>query len=190
MTPPTLPGELKDPRRTGQTWPMVIGIIGIVFGAWGVMKGIGAFVAPFIQRFFSSMAASNPGIAIAQKYQAFTIAFGAVHLVVSVALIVLCAYLIQRRRNVAPMFVLFGVINVVRVVVEAVMQGWMQHQTFQAMAQSSQPGAAMVASVTPVFLVFGVFIALVLGSAFPVFLIIWFRRKPIIAQVAAWPHRV
>ena len=59
VAPPTEPGELGlSARRT--VWPVVLGIIAVVFGSLGALGGLWGAIAPFVMEGFAGLFARMP----------------------------------------------------------------------------------------------------------------------------------
>src|SRR5688500_15852593 len=56
LHPPMMPGAVAAPRSS---WPTVLGVIAIVFGALGALQGVVGLLAPLLVGPFRSFVASN-----------------------------------------------------------------------------------------------------------------------------------
>ena len=59
LAPPTEPGELSLSARRS-VWPMVLGIIAVVFGGFATLGGLWGAVAPFVMDGFARLLAQMP----------------------------------------------------------------------------------------------------------------------------------
>ncbi len=192
MTPPVEPGEIPHPPSA---WPKVIGVITIIFGSLAILQGclgavstlfLGAFasVAPQEQEaLFQAMEDLKPWMIIGAV---LTLALGILLLVAGIGLV--------RRRAWSPTAcMVWAGIKMMFVVGNTILADMAQQAQFEAMQEMMQQDPnmpagmpAMMGSFMQVFGVFAIVVGILWGWALPVFLLIWFSRSKIKAEVAGW----
>lgn len=182
-TPPHAPTAAGASERS--TWPTVLGIVAIVFGALGFLNGTISVVATlFIDSFLSSLPTppnvDPAGLAmvdairsVARDWHGVLILTQLARAVVPVVLLVGGALLLQRKRASMSTLRIWAGLQAVALPVR-VGVGYLMLQQ----AAINLPGAVLL----PLILGF----ALIFGLAFPVLVLIWFGRARIRGEVEAW----
>jgi len=186
--PPTAPGPITELRGKA-SWPTIIGIIAIVFGAGGML---GALLGSASMIFGELL--TMPGIfgQPAMPEGGWRLLFAAL-LAVSffVALMLLFGgiYLNYRLKRGARLCKVWAVTKVILVVISTVL-GFVNAPATMREAMAAQPGGSPPFGDAFIYAMMGVGICfgLVWGWALPVFMLIWFSRKKIKAEVAEWPQ--
>ncbi len=192
MTPPVEPGEIPHPPSA---WPKVIGVITIIFGSLAILGGCSGAVSSL---FMSSLSGLVPEEQ-ATMYDAMeglkpwmiigavlALALGILQLVAGIGLV--------RRRAWSPTAcMVWAAIKMVFVVGYTILGDMARQAQFEAAQEMIQQDpnmpagmAAMMASFFQVFGVFAIVVGILWGWALPVFLLIWFSRGKIKAEVAGW----
>lgn len=188
MTPPTEIGYATEPPKQS-SWPMVIGIIAIVLGAGGVLTSCWGTVAPLLTDALAQAMPAGPSRAQLDAMKEWAVVLAAI----SAGALVLAAWLltggiglVKRTAWARRAILVWAVAKALFVAGQSVASYFIQHDTFDAMTQSdptmSQMPAGFSTAVATASLVFG----LVWGWALPVFMLIWFARGKIRAEVATW----
>ena len=192
IAPPTQPVPLA-PVVPRSKWPAVVGIIAIVIGAGGsLFNACGAVGSFFTATMFQRIKPPGMPPEVLQVRPVLV----AVMLVMSLlcgALLVPGIALLQRRRWSAAWLRIWSVAAIVLAVVASVIEARIQQENMTLMmTATSMPagtGTGAVVFQTNVFqasVIGGVVLNAVLRCAFPVFLLIWFTRRKIRDEVAAW----
>lgn len=185
--PPTVPGALSRPPST-PAWPMVIGIIAVVFAAFGMLQGVGGIVSMFVMDMFAGFVPQDErGVLDAMTSWKYTMValYGASALVT--LLLGIGGVLLMRRRPLAsPMIMWWAALKMLAALALVTFGVLMQVAQFEAMANAQPGGTPMPAS-------FGLGIGIVTGAfqllwlwALPVFMLVWFTRKGVRKTVHEW----
>jgi len=184
--PPTMAGPLPTPARTS-SWPTAVGVIAIVFGAGGLLANLWGALAPlFIGAIAEHMpAGQQASIDVAIHWQNWTVAFSLLQFVLAILLLLGGIGLLQRRPSGRRRLLWWAPLKMLAAVA-GLFVGWaMQQESLQVMQQQGGP-AALGAKMAQSFTVVGLVLALLWGCALPVFMLIWFTRPTIRAEVANW----
>jgi len=185
--PPTQPGMVGLPQRPS-AWPKVIGIIAIVFGAGGSLGGIWGAVSPLFTDAFMSMVPGEQAAGMKemmQQYKPYTIIGSLLSLGVAVLLLAAGIGLVQRRGWAPKISMLWSIVKIVFVIVNSIFGYMMAQASAAAMAQDPAM-AQMPAGFMSVASGVGVALGACWGWALPVFMLVWFTRGKIKAEVAEW----
>ncbi len=192
MTPPVEPGEI--PHRPS-AWPMVIGVIAIIFGSLAILQGcLGAVSTLFMSSLSGLMPAEQATMFDAMDDLKPWMIIGAVlTLALGILLLVAGIGLVRRRAWSPTACMVWAGIKMMFVVGNTILADMVQQAQFEAMQEVMQQDpnmpAGMPAMMGSFFQVFGVFtivLGILWGWALPVFLLIWFSRSKIKAEVARW----
>ncbi|MCH8152385.1 MAG: hypothetical protein IH830_08445 [Planctomycetes bacterium] len=192
MTPPVEPGEI--PHRPS-AWPMVIGVIAIIFGSLAILQGcFGAVSSLFMSSLSGFMPAEQATMLDAMEGLKPWMIIGAVlTLALGILLLVAGIGLVRRRAWSPTACMVWAGIKMMFVVGNTILADMAQQAQFEAMQEMMQqdpnmPAAmpAMMGSFMQVFGVFTIVLGILWGWALPVFLLIWFSRGKIKAEVAGW----
>jgi hypothetical protein len=197
MQPPAIPAEptapptvwpglrVKPPRSK---WPAVVGIIAIVIGAGGFLYNacgaVGAFVVGMV---FQRMPSTGMPPEVFQVKPGWVGVMLVMSLLCGVLLIPGIA-LLQRRRWSAAWLRIWSVAAIVLAVAGSVIEARIQGENMTRMmtATSMPAGAGPSPAFFQATAIGGAVFNAVLRCAFPVFLLIWFTRRKIRDEVAAW----
>jgi len=187
---PPMQAMPPQPSVRPPTWHTPIGVICIVFGALGALNGcFGLLITPFMGRFQEKLAetGSFPEFGYPEEWMPVGMTLSGVTLLVAGMLILVGARIVQRRRSAVSLARWWCAIKMVLVVATVVVQYFMMREQFDAMATNT-PNAPPASTYRIGFLVGSIF-GIAWGWALPLFLLIWFSREKIRAQVAEWPDR-
>ena len=196
MTPPVEPGEIPHPTSA---WPKVIGVITIVFGALGILVyGCGGLIGNVIVVALSGAAQSGGAIDpvnaaqmdVLRQYMPWTILSGLGSLALGVLLLVAGIGLLRRRSWSRKASVVWSILRMTYAIPTGVLGYIVNTAQFEAMEQAAASSSspipsgffAIMHSLGPA----GLGCGLVWGWALPVFLLSWFSRSKIKAEVAQW----
>lgn len=184
---PPLPAANKTP------WSTIIGIIAIVFGGGGILTGLMGMLAPlFNQLFIEFMPADQTAMYQTQaRYQWWGVGLSVAAMLVAVLLLVGGIGLLKRRPAAVSRLKTWAVAKIVLTLAMATFQGVMQAGMWesmqqQAQQQTQQPGAALPEVFSNLMIAMTVAFTLAWGLALPVFMLIWFGRKKVTAEVRSW----
>jgi len=204
MTPPTPPIQAGPVHvaPSPSTWPKVVGIISIILGAGGTLGGCfglaGQLFAGAMKDFMEKITPQGPGpdplaaLEAVEEYAAWTITLQLLVLAAAVLLLIAGIGLVQRRGWSVKAGVLWAIVRIPVVVANAAL-GYVTFQaTMEAMEamqdspEMQQIPAGLFSVIGSVGGVFTVALTLIWGWAYPVFILIWFSRRRIKDEVAAW----
>jgi hypothetical protein len=195
-TQPSAHGPAGAPQRNS-TWPVVLGIVALVFGVAGFLGNLWGTVATSVaEGLVSSMTGQLSGqeeevvgvvFEITRSWRVWTIGVALIGALVSAMLLVGGILLLLRRAAAAPLLKLWAVARMVMVIVGGYVGLQVQRETMAAMhelmgAEMGQIPPGLVAATTA----FGMMFGIVFGWALPVFVLVWFARQKIKDEVDGW----
>ncbi len=180
-TPPLqpLPYRPVEPVRT--VWPTVLGIIGIIFGAFGILSGLWAGVAEMVPALHQA-AASQP-TPISGTYAMIT---GLVNIALAVLLLVGGITLIGRRALAVTLLKTWAIVDIITAIGGFVFVLAGMSQMVQTMQQQNPAMAKAPPAVLEAAIIGGICIGGLFALALPIFTLIWFGRQKIKDEIAAW----
>lgn len=187
-TPPRPPVPVERPPA----WPTAIGVIAIVFGAAGMLGGVygllGTWINPMIADLIDpTQASANP---FATGYEGWGVGLSAVALVVAAWLLWGGVALLGREPAGATRLKHWAVAKIVLSLAMAGFQALIMPAVLEASQPSSPQAPHQVAAfsevLNQVIVASTVAFTVVWGAALPVFVLVWFKRKKITAEVASW----
>jgi len=177
MEPPSPQAqEPYGPPEGKPVWPVVIGVISVVFGALGIICTPIGLVMNAHSPVGADMREYFP-----DSYTSFIRADTVVGLGVSVLLLAAGICLLKRRPVTRGLHTGYAIANICRAVLTAVL---MMTMVLPAVRDAAARGEVEVALT--VGIVVGAIGGLLGGMAYPVFLLIWFGRSKIARQVRQW----
>jgi hypothetical protein len=189
------PGFVSPPMQPGipmmaapqSKWPTVIGIIAIIWAAFGLLGGVCGLGGMFMARSMPTNFPGAPGMSMGVSPMMLPGFF--IGLILKACLLALGIGLLKRRFW-APQWVrIWAVVEMLGSVIGLVLGYLAQQHQFAAMAR--QPG---MQQMPPAFFegmaVFSVGCGLLVAWALPVFMLIWFSRDKIKEEVATWESPV
>ncbi len=189
--PPTWRGSAAAPAPRPQ-WPIVIGVICVVFGSFGALNGVIQCLSPMVQAFFpSNFGGAGPAssvMAVSQQYAPVQIVLGVLSTLVAALLGVGGGLLLQRRREARPVLLGWACVKLVLALVSVVMGIVVQVAVMAAISQpgGAGPAAAMPAGFMAVMMGLGMVVGLAWLAALPVFMLVWMSRAAVRAEIASW----
>lgn len=191
--PPTLRPVYEMPQKS--SWPIVLGIICVVFGILGVLGGMCGIGSSVLQGMLAGAMPSDPEM---QEMQAaFThlwplmLATQTFEMVIAIVLAVGGFALISRRPWSRKTLLWWSGLRMVAVIGSVLVMYQFQQAILQ-MAQEvgSQDGANPMPPMIGMFMNFGFGISaafrIIWGWALPIFVLIWMNRDKIRSEVQAW----
>lgn len=188
-TPPMQPGPLGQ-RTYQNNWPTVLGVVLIVFGAGGMLAGMGGIFGPMIQEWAASLAPqAQAQLEVTTKWRTWTVVSSAGALLIATLLLCSGIFLARRARHSVWMLRVWGLIKMVYAAFAAVLGYQMQKEAVEALLSdpSAMGGAPPFApSLFHAIGWIGIAIGVAWAWALPVFVLIWFGRARIRRQIAEW----
>ena len=189
---PPVEGGLLGAEEPLTKWPKVIGIIGIVLASLGLVCGCAGYFAVPLQRWGMQMQAqsgqSNPvaeaQVKIAGQFMVVTNVLLTLGMVLTIWLLVSSISLLRRRRKSRVMLIAWAMLSILSLAINIALQILMFQATF---AELARLGESQRAAELWIGVAIGGFFAIVFGLALQVFVLIWFSRKKIVAEVSQWP---
>ena len=192
MTPPTDAGAIP-PRKS--TWPMVLGINAIILGSLATLRGcMGIGSSAMFGLFASAMPEDSAEMMEATKAFAPLIMISS-GLTMAIAIILLIGGIGLTKRNprspkTCKIWAGLKMVLVVYGSIVTFLSTQAQIEAMQRMLEEDPNAAGMMpgffgtlmAIIGPVIFVF----AIVWGWALPIFMLIWFSRRKIKAEIAQW----
>lgn len=185
VVPPTRPVAPSGPPPMPATrWPIIVGVIAIVLGALGVLNSMFQLAMPVLARFAASLgplgAMATSGVA---RYSMPNTVASILAGTVWSGCVVLGIRLVRRRPLSNAFIVAWVVLRFASVVLVAMVGYFIQVRSFEGVTQGSgRPSPAFFQLVAAL----GVATNLVFNSIWPAFLLWWFAREPIRAEIHAW----
>jgi len=180
--PPTQTAGPQLPPRPSK-WPTVIGIVAIAFAGLGIMGGFCGLVTMVTM---PSMMPQDPATTAALS--ATRSSWMVVQLLVGLGLTVLlliCGIGLLKRRPWSPKgCTRWAVVYIIFAVIGGILNFSMQQAQFASMSQAGGPSPMPVGFGTLALLMS--LLGFVWACALPVFLLVWFSRAKIKAEVALW----
>jgi len=183
--PPQQPGEIGRPAQA-PTWPTVIGVISIVFGAGACLGGVWGLFAP---QFLDLMAKQMPQgqaemFSAVQEWSTWMVVNAALTVIIALVLLAAGIELVRRRARGVKLCRVWAVLKIIFGIVGAYIGLQIQQAQFREMSQGNLPvGGGFYVVVGVVSMVFGI----AWTCAYPVFLLIWFSRAKVKNEYTQWP---
>ncbi|MHC5113503.1 MAG: hypothetical protein ACYTGP_03635 [Planctomycetota bacterium] len=181
------------PEATPPAWPIVIGIIGIVFGALGAFGGcLSAGMTAFAGTLADMMPPGQEAtFAALEQYGPVLIGMYLGALVLAVLLLVGGIGLVRRRPWSIPTCIAWAILKMAFVIFAAFVNYLNSRAQLEATQQQFESDPNMPSINFPDWLVesasmiAGVF-GLLWGWALPVFMLIWFARRNVKEHIRSW----
>lgn len=197
--PPSYVAMPEMAKKPKSSWLMVIGIICIVFGILGVMGSIWQAAAPFTMQYMANIIPGQSSEQIQATVDSMTrwryplLGVGVGDLILSGVLILCGVQLINSKPGCIGLFQKWAIAKIlfslVSVSVTTMAQMEQMKVSMQLQMQTMGPGGPppqFMETMLMITLVFTVIFGLVFACALPVFILIWFSRKKVKAEIATW----
>jgi hypothetical protein len=188
--PPTMPGPLPD--RPSE-WPKVVGVVCIVIGACGVLMNIWGLINTLVTSTLRNMPGQTQATVAAMiEYRPWMLANALAGLGLSVMLIFAGVGIVGRRGWCVPTARAWSIIRLIHVPLNSYLTYVVQQAMFAAMKNDPQLtaspgfGGAGFGTMTDVVSIVTSVLLIIWGFALPVFLLLWFLRSKISAEVRDW----
>ena len=189
MTPPT------DFHPKPSSWPMVIGVIAIVFGSLAALGGCMGLGWPLVAGLFTSVMPEEQAEMMDATTALMPLMMVSSGLGMPVAIVLLIGGigLTKRKAGSPKTCKIWAGLKMLLVVYSSIVAYLVQQAQMEAMqrmleedpnASAAMPGffGTFMAIIAPLTLVFGI----LWGWALPIFMLIWFSRRKIKAEIAQW----
>lgn len=198
--PPMVPGRIPvdEPR-----WPKVIGVLAIVFGSYGVLEHACGAASPMFMGMMNTMLAQAvpPGQEDLMKAQNDAMVPFVIPLVVTNVLLLGSALLLVvggirlmgRQADARPMLLVYAGAELALTLGYLGLSWAMSEAIMTAVSESASAAGGVPPGMLGMIGMMSGVLGLVFGLAFytpwPIFLIVWMLRRPIVEQVRAWRAR-
>ncbi len=184
-TPPIQAGPLARPALgyasgAPSTWPTVIGVIGIVFGAGAVLLTLGGFGFALLMRNAPGM---PPNPQFEDRWLPWTLASMFVTCAVAILLLVAGVGITKRRAWAPRLAKVWAILKMVIVLGSMIIGFQTQQETMEALQQSAGPSPMPNLEGLVAFSMCG---GVLWGWALPVFMLIWFSRSSVKEEISRW----
>ena len=181
------PQFMPGPRPTLSSGLSILGIVGMVLGALGVMTnllcGVGATAAMMLvgDSIPAEMQTSLPD----GPWMWAALGLNLVNGLVSVLLLTASIMIMRRKPSGAGLYQVWAIIRIVAVLASVPVTYAMQIAQFESMDAQATGGMDMSSMATGIA-IFTAIWTLVWGTALPIFSLIWFRRTAVREEIAQW----
>ena len=182
IAPPTTPGPLMVPYHA-PAWPVVVGVCSMLFGLLGMLVGVTALLSREMIGWVGAFVPSA-SMDVAREWMWVRMAIGFVHGSLGVLLVWAAVDVLCRRRRTARLHMRWAVGKVVLAVVSGGV-GYFE-QVAQARAMQGDPNMAASAAMTTSFAIVGLALGLVVATAWPAFVLVWFRTHAATKEMRRW----
>lgn len=182
IAPPTTPGPLMVPYHA-PAWPTVVGVLSMLFGVLGVLVGVIALLSRELIGWLG-MFAPAASMDVAREWVWVRMGIGAVHAALGLLLIWAAVDVLRRKRRTARLHTRWAVGKVALALVSGGV-GFFE-QAAQARAMQGDPNMAASAAMTTSFAIVGLVIGLVVATAWPAFVLVWFRTHGAAKEMRRW----
>ncbi len=192
MTPPTDAAAIP-PKQS--TWPTVIGIIAIIFGSLATLGGCMGLGWPLVAGLFTSVMPEDQAemMNTTEPLMPLMMISGGLTMVIAIVLLIGGIGLTKRSPGSPKTCRIWAGLKLLLVVYTSILGYLVQQAQMEAMQQmleddpnasAAMPGffGTMMDIIGPLTLVFGI----IWGWALPIFMLIWFSRRKIKAEIAQW----
>lgn len=184
LHPPLSPGTVPQARTV---WPTVLGVLAIIFGSLGFLQGILSLIGPLIVSHLPNMTAQSgfdPFAGMAD-WRGWLLIIALLTSLAGATLLIGGLLLLSRRAQSRNIILGWSVGKMLLAVFSSYVGYRIQQAQFASMAQSGNNMAGMQ-SFMSIFGVVGVFIGVIWAWALPVFMIVWFVRRPVRLELRTW----
>lgn len=191
-TPPTAPGELIARTRVSR-WPGVIGTICIILGVAAFLQGGFGILMVVFMRGFVDMSGSpelEAQAAVGDEFFLQNMISNAGSMALALLVFVGGIMLLQRRRIAAKLLCSWAIAKILWSFVGGYIGYQVASKTVEmtqaAQSQPTNPAGPDIAAMVQSFSVLMVGAGVCWLWILPVFILIWFARQPIKAEIANW----
>ena len=172
-----------------KSWPLIIGVIAIVFGSFAALGGCGNIVSTlFFTDLMGELMEGTPQGAIVleqlETYKPLIVGLGVAVMVLALWLLVAGIGMIRRARWSVPAALTWSIAKMILVVANGVISYQMQQAQMKAFADV--PDAMDMQPFGPGMNAFFILLSIAWGWALPVFVLVWFSRPAVRQEVATW----
>jgi hypothetical protein len=186
-TPPTQPVQMVS-EAPKPSWPTVIGVIGIVFSACAILT----MIASFASKYFMPASLQPPDTkvrammkAVEAKWAPWTNTISIVAVIIAGQLLYASTILLKRRASAGRVVRLWAAIKIGFELI-GMPVGYFIIEETMAVYSSNSPSPVPLGSAMALGGAIGAIFALIWGCSFPVFLLIWFSRRPVQEEMVRW----
>lgn len=174
---------VPPPAPKAPVWPTVIGVIAIVYGGLNILCGLFGMLSSEMFSGFggSPSAASSPEL---EGLRPSTIVMGVISTALMAVLVVIGIGILRRQRWSMTAARAWAVAEIVASLVGMVV-GYKAQQAVAA-GMAAGPGGGPPPAMMAGMMMVGMVVGLIVACSLPIFLLIWFGRAKIKAEVAAW----
>ena len=189
---PSLPPEM--PTADQVTWPRVLGIICIVFGAGAAIVTVVSTIGQKTMAKFSQRQMEMTGVdpaayeALMEQYSGKLMAAGVATGLVALLLALGGVLLLLRKRKSSTALKTWAGLKIALVLITIPLNASFQKANTELAFSGALAGegAELAAAGARIGLVVGIAFGVLWGGALPAFILVWFSRKKIKEQVAFW----
>jgi len=176
-----------DTPASNSSWPKVLGIIAIVLGA---MAALGSCIGAGASFFAGAMVDLVPegqasGLEGMMAWQTWLVGLSVLATGLGIGLLVGGIGLLRRRAYAATACLGWAALKMVYVLASAFVGYQVNVAQFEAM-QNDPNMAGMPAGFMGAVSLFGAVLGVLWGWALPIFILVWFSRRPIREEVESW----
>ena len=175
-------------------WPVVIGVVCIVFGSIGVLSSPMQFLSPIFTKMSFQMYIQQGTVTEEQvddfinKWRGFQLIFGLAFGFVSICMLLGGIFLAKRKKKGARVLQIWSVLFILyALTVPFFTSGMMTDQmALQMTAQSGDLDMEQFQTMMGIFVKVIMVVSVVFWIALPIFLLIWFKRSKIKNEMQTW----
>lgn len=171
-------------------WPAVVGIIGIVFAALGLLGGclgtLTVFALDFMRDLMEQAGQDTSTLDDMANNKALYGGMAIAALVLSILLLVAGVQILRRRRGAYGLTLTWALLKLLYVAGKVPVDYNAAIKQMEAMKDQSTPGASAVADMGPAIAIGSAAFNAVWGVALPIFMLIWLARPRVRREMSSW----
>lgn len=184
MSPPRVAGAMPAEPTT---WPMVIGIIGIIFACFGILNGCWGAVSPWAMEQFANALPQHDvdQMEMMRKWRHWIAGSSALGVVVAIVLLLGSIQLLKRRRGARTAIITWSILKFVLSFATSILVYVMYEDQMEAIKNDpdvAQAPTGLLEMLGPVMAIFN----FAWYAALPIFMLVWFSRKKIRTETTQW----
>ncbi len=188
---PSVPITTRPPLgQAPSSWPMVIGILAIVFGVMAMIQSLFAALSPIVLNAVGRLMPKSQAasLAVAQKWLWWTYASGALAGVLGLLLLCAGVSILKRRRRAARLVRAWAGLKLLYALLAVAIGFFMIPDQLAAMRQDPNLAKSPVLSgpLVEVMMFVGVALGMLWIAALPVFMLVWLGRRKIKEELSSW----